>query len=305
MAIVLFLGLVLVAVGVMFLVRAVSLPWGGPSDTLHQIESYGFVGRTEEERDANRGAALDALALSIGDYLGRRFSFFQEAELRRQLVSAGMYTTSPGKFIGYQALVSVGLGALWLWLAGVTGKTAGTIVIGLIMALMIGWLIPVLVVRLVTRKRREQVDYEMPELIDLLVVCVEAGIGLNGAMRLAATKIRGPLGQELRLTLQEQNMGLSTTAALENLHGRVETTSVRMFVRSIIQGETLGVSMGQIMRNLADEMRKRRKAAAEERAQKAPVKMLFPLIFLIFPAMFVVLLLPALITIINTLTENV
>ena len=78
-----------------------------------------------------------------------------------------------------------------------------------------------------------------------------------------------------------------------------------MFVRSIIQGETLGVSMGQIMRNLALEMRKRRKAAAEERAQKAPVKMLFPLIFLIFPAMFVVLLLPAMITIVKTLTESV
>ena len=304
MTIVLFLALVLIAVGVTLLIRAVSLPWGGPNETLHQIEAYGFVGRTEEESETGRGAALDSLALTIGDFLGRRVSFLQESELRRQLVSAGMYTTSPGKFIGYQALVSVGLGVLWLWLAAVSGYTTGTIVLGLIMALMIGWLIPVFVVRLVTRRRREEVDYEMPELIDLLVVCVEAGIGLNGAMRLAATKVRGPLGQELRLTLQEQNMGLSTTAALENLLGRVDTTSVRMFVRSIIQGETLGVSMGQIMRNLADEMRKRRKAAAEERAQKAPVKMLFPLIFLIFPAMFVVLLLPALITIVKTLTEN-
>jgi tight adherence protein C len=216
-----------------------------------------------------------------------------------------MYSTSPGKFIGYQALVAIGGGVLWLWLGGVTGKSSGTLVIGTIMTMMIGWLVPVFIVRLVTRQRRDEIDYEMPELIDLLVVSVEAGIGLNGAMRLAATRIRGPLGQELRLTLQEQNMGLSTTAALENLLGRVDTQSVRMFVRSIIQGETLGVSMGQIMRNLAGEMRKRRKAAAEERAQKAPVKMLFPLIFLIFPAMFVVLLLPALLTIVQTLTENV
>jgi tight adherence protein C len=74
---------------------------------------------------------------------------------------------------------------------------------------------------------------------------------------------------------------------------RCETPSLRTFVRSVIQGETLGVSTGQIMRNLAVEMRKRRRAAAEERAQKAPVKMLFPLVFLIFPAMFVILLGPA------------
>jgi tight adherence protein C len=304
--IVLFLGLVLLATGVTLLVRAVTLPSGRASETLQQITSYGFIGRTGEDREAaGSGRALDSLATSIGEYLGRRFSFFQEAELRRQLVNAGMYSTSPGKFIGYQALVAIGGGVLWLWLGGVTGKSSGTLVIGTIMTMMIGWLVPVFIVRLVTRQRRDEIDYEMPELIDLLVVSVEAGIGLNGAMRLAATRIRGPLGQELRLTLQEQNMGLSTTAALENLLGRVDTQSVRMFVRSIIQGETLGVSMGQIMRNLAGEMRKRRKAAAEERAQKAPVKMLFPLIFLIFPAMFVVLLLPALLTIVQPLTENV
>jgi tight adherence protein C len=304
--IVLFLGLVLLATGVTLLVRAVALPSGRASETLQQITAYGFVGRSDDERDASAsGGTLDSLATSIGGYLGKRFSFFQEAELRRQLVNAGMYSTSPGKFIGYQALVAVGSGVLWLWLAGVTGKSSSTLVLGTMITMMLGWLAPVFVVRLKTRQRRDEVDYEMPELIDLLVVSVEAGIGLNGAMRLAATKIRGPLGQELRLTLQEQNMGLSTTAALENLLARVDTPSVRMFVRSIIQGETLGVSMGQIMRNLAGEMRKRRKAAAEERAQKAPVKMLFPLIFLIFPAMFVVLLLPALITIVKTLTQNV
>ena len=77
---------------------------------------------------------------------------------------------------------------------------------------------------------------------------------------------------------------------------RADTPGVAIFSRSIIQGEALGVSMGQIMRNIADEMRKRRKAAAEERAQKAPIKMLFPLVFLIFPAMFVVILLPAIIS---------
>jgi tight adherence protein C len=88
-------------------------------------------------------------------------------------------------------------------------------------------------------------------------------------------------------------MGLSTNEALRNALQRADTPAMRSFVRAIIQGETLGVSIGEIMRTLAVEMRKRRRASAEERAQKAPIKILFPLIFLIFPAMFVILLGPA------------
>ena len=87
-------------------------------------------------------------------------------------------------------------------------------------------------------------------------------------------------------------MGLTTNEALTGMLSRSETPGMRTFVRSVLQGETLGTSTGQIMRNLAVEMRKRRRAAAEERAQKAPIKILFPLVFLIFPAMFVVLLGP-------------
>jgi tight adherence protein C len=95
------------------------------------------------------------------------------------------------------------------------------------------------------------------------------------------------------LTIQEQNMGLTTAEALRNMLGRADTPAVRSFVRAVTQGETLGVSIGDILRSLATEMRKRRRAVAEERAQKAPVKILFPLVFLIFPAMFVILLGPA------------
>ena len=87
-------------------------------------------------------------------------------------------------------------------------------------------------------------------------------------------------------------MGLSTIEGLRNMLVRCDTPSMRSFIRAVLQGEALGVSIGEIMRNLALEMRKRRRQGAEERAQKAPVKMLFPLIFLIFPAMFVVLLGP-------------
>jgi len=96
-------------------------------------------------------------------------------------------------------------------------------------------------------------------------------------------------------------MGLSQVQSLENLLARCPTPAVRSFVRAIVQGERLGVSVGQILRSLALEMRKRRRAAAEERAQKAPIKILFPLVFMIFPAMFVVILGPAVINIFDAL----
>ena len=96
-------------------------------------------------------------------------------------------------------------------------------------------------------------------------------------------------------------MGLSVEEALEHLAARADTPSMRSFVRAMTQGERLGISIGQIMRNLALEMRKKRRKAAEEKAQKAPIKMLFPLVFLIFPAMFVVILGPAAIEILHTI----
>jgi tight adherence protein C len=126
-------------------------------------------------------------------------------------------------------------------------------------------------------------------------------MGFVAALRLTARELDGPLAQELRLTLQEQTMGLTTAEALEGMLKRVDTPGIRAFVRAVIQGETLGVSIGTILRNLADQLRKKRKAAAEEQAQKAPVKMLFPLVLLIFPALFVVILLPAVISIANTI----
>ena len=166
-----------------------------------------------------------------------------------------------------------------------------------IFGVIIGWMLPLVIVRRQIRLRHERIENELPDLIDLLVVTIEAGLSFPAAMRLASDRVQGPLGQELRLTLQEQNMGLSTEDALRNFYARAETPGIAIFTRSIIQGQALGVSMGHIMRTIAEEMRKRRKAAAEERAQKAPIKMLFPLVFLIFPTMFVVILLPAIIAI--------
>src|SRR5439155_23203236 len=168
----------------------------------------------------------------------------------------------------------------------------------------VGWFGPIFLLGRRARSRLQKIDDAMPELIDLLVVMLEAGVGFTAALRLASERLGGPLGEELRLTVQEQNLGLSNSAALQNWMARSDTPAVNSFCRAMLQGERLGISIGQILRNLAMEMRRRRRQAAEERAQKAAIKILFPLVMLIFPAMFVIILGPALFRIIDTLGKG-
>jgi tight adherence protein C len=188
----------------------------------------------------------------------------------------------------------VGLPLIWLWFSASTGMSPFGTLFGMVASGALGWWVPSQFVKDRAKRRLTEIDYELPELIDLLVVTIEAGLGFVGSLQMAAKRLTGPLGDELRLTLQEQNMGLSINEALHNTMLRADTPAMRSFVRSVTQGERLGVSIGQIMRDLATEMRRRRKQSAEERAQRAPIKILFPLVFLIFPAMFIVLLGPAL-----------
>jgi tight adherence protein C len=190
---------------------------------------------------------------------------------------------------------------LGFWVAARLGSAGGLALLLIFGLGAAGYWLPLVSIRSRAERRLARIDYELPELIDILIVTVEAGLGFGASLQLAAQQVRGPLKDELRLTLQEQRMGLSVNESLRNLLQRARTPGMESFVRSILQGETLGVSIGQIMRDLALEMRKRRRAAAEERAHKAPIKILFPLVFLIFPAMFVILLGPAIFSFIDAL----
>jgi tight adherence protein C len=299
MTVILVLGLVLLASAVALVVYAMVRP-STTAGMVTQIGQYGFAGEVDVLRE-EEARSLDRMATSIGKYLGRRSSWFREEDLRRRLVAAGYYTVTPARFLGYQALVTLIFVLFTLWLGTQAGWSFPGIVFGVLVAGALGWLGPLGVLYLQTRKRRDEIEYQLPDLIDFLIVAIEAGVSLSGALRLASDQIHGPLGEEMRLSLQEHNMGLSTAQTLENLAARAGTNGVRIFARSIVQGESLGISIGQVMRNLAVEMRKRRRSAAEERAQKAPVKMVFPLVLLIFPPMLVILVVPALVAIVRAL----
>jgi tight adherence protein C len=292
-------ALVLFGVVVALTLRAVLLPRLEAAERVGQVQVYGYVSNAETlEATSDGGRTLRRLAESVGGALARRYpARLNEDEIRLRLTAAGIYTLPPLAFVGARAIAAVIMPGLVAFAGSAFGAGFTLLVLGTVIGVLLGWRLPDIAVERRAKARLAQIDRDMPELVDLLIVTIEAGVGFSGALRLAAERVTGPLGDELRLTTQENRMGLSTGESLSNMMARVDSPSMRSFVRSILQGEQLGVSIGQILRNLASEMRKRRRAAAEERAQKAPIKMLFPLVFLIFPSLFIILLYPALVQI--------
>ena len=214
------------------------------------------------------------------------------------LVSAGMYGTSPDRFLGFQVISTVVIGLFTLWLLGISGMSVFWVIVLSIFAAVVGWMLPVGFVKRKVRMRHDQIEYELPDLIDLLVVSIEAGLELprrDAPGRRAHPRAARP-GAAPDAAGAEHGPHERGRSA-QPLHAGRDAGHRRSSRGRSSRARRSAFRWRQIMRNIAEEMRKRRKAAAEEKAQKAPIKMLFPLVFLIFPGMFVVILLPAIITI--------
>jgi tight adherence protein C len=291
------IAILLIGASALLVTRAVMLPRVRTARALDQIYEYGFMSgdRIALDDDDSR-----SFIEGLGGVIAPRLSKSRVASIRRNLLGAGLHSTSVERYLGWYALSVVAVPLLMLWFAASTNAKPALAFFEVAMGVVIGVLVPMAALSRRARMRLDRIDSEIPELVDLLLVGVEGGMGFNGAIRASSSRIDGPLGDELRLMLQQQSLGASSTEALENLLARCDTPAVHSLVRTIVQGERLGVSIGHLMRTLAEEMRKRRKALTEEQAGKIPIKILFPLVFVILPSMFIIVLTPAIANIIQS-----
>ncbi len=210
-----------------------------------------------------------------------------------RLLAAGMgRSVTPTAFLAMK-----GGGALT---GGILGFVLGTAIAGPFAGVMFsfglgvgGFIIPGFVVGMRGRKRRDEIRAQLPDALDLLAVSVEAGLGFDGAVAKLTEHMEGPLAEEFSLTLGEMRIGESRHDALKKLAERSAAQEVASFCRAIIQADQLGISLGRLLRVQATDARLKRQAAAEEKAMKSPIKMLFPTVIFIFPSMFIVILGPA------------
>jgi tight adherence protein C len=208
-----------------------------------------------------------------------------------KLMAAGMRKTSPTGFIAAQGIMVIAGGFFGLIVGGMASPAKApffALVLGLL-----GFMLPKLVLSSRVQKRQASVAVELPDALDLLSVSVEAGLGFDGAVQKLTEHMKGPLIEEFEMALGEMRIGEGRQEALKKMAQRSASPEMGSFVRSIIQADQLGISLGRILRIQATDSRMKRQMLAEEKAMKAPIKMLFPTVIFIFPAMFIVVLGPA------------
>ncbi len=169
------------------------------------------------------------------------------------------------------------------------------------LGMIFGGLIPFMVIRHQIRKRKEAITYQLPEVLDLLSVSVTAGLSLDGAMQKITESMEGELVDEFRRMQRDIRMGMTRHRAMRLMAERCDVQDLNLFVTSVIQSERLGASMGDTLRIQADNMRDLRRQRARRKAMQAPVKMVFPLVFFIFPVMFVIVLLPSILSLMQSM----
>jgi tight adherence protein C len=218
--------------------------------------------------------------------------------VEKQLIYAGEPMTMQGFLTMFviSTCVAAGLGLL---IAFVLGKgLLSPITLGVIVVMAgAGAFLPFYLIGSRARARQHAITKSLADAFDLITTCVEAGLGLDAALARVAEKVQGPFADELNRSLRDVALGKTRRDSLKELGERTGVPDLIQFTNAVIQAEAMGSSIGQVLRVQSDTLRTKRRQRAEEAAYKAPVKMLFPLVLCIFPTLFIVILGPAAITI--------
>jgi tight adherence protein C len=230
--------------------------------------------------------------------LATRFTPEQQIEAtRKKLELAGKaQTTDPRTFFGTRIMLTVLLGGLGFWLFFIQTQQSALNAILLTAAFTaLGYYLPIMQLNSQIKRRQNNIIKALPDALDLLTICVEAGLGFDSAMGKVYEKWDNDLAIAFGRVIQEIQLGKQRRDALRDMASRMDVPDVTTFTAAIIQADQLGVSIAKILRIQSDQMRVKRRQRAQEKAQQAPVKMLIPMVFLIFPSIWIVLLGPSLI----------
>ena len=295
MPLVLIFAAILLAVAAYLVSEVVTHPSRERHNAVRRAATYGRVRASGAglERLHFRQRVLAPATASLASFALRLNPRVTLESISFRLMAAGMgRTVTPTTF-----LAAKGAGAI---VGGVIGLGLGVAFLGATIAVLlglglaaIGFIVPGFIVSRRARARRDEMRAQLPDALDLLAVSVEAGLAFDGAVAKLTEHMEGALAEEFSHTLGEMRIGESRHDALKKLSDRANTPEISSFTRAIIQADQLGISLGRLLRVQASESRLKRQAAAEEKAAKSPIKMLFPTVIFIFPAMFIVILGPA------------
>ena len=282
-----------------------------PDNQVHQRlrDLQGAEGRviTSHADELNRVPILDRTVIP----LLRRFESFMvrfapsgiHSTVERKLMLAGLLDKwSPNGFITVWLIcTAIFFGIAYIVLVTRRNMPFSQALLFAWLSVAVGTMLPFTVLNSVIRKRQKAIDKQLPEVLDLLSVSVRAGLSFDGALRKITDRMSGPLIDEFRRMQQDVRMGSPRARALQAVAKRCDVDDLYLFITAVIQAERLGTSMGRTLDSQADNMRERRRQKAKAEALKAPVKIVFPLVMFIFPAIFVVVLLPSLFSLMHSL----
>lgn len=258
----------------------------------------------EARRDRNRGM-IEGLIRVLGERIAERRD--DAGPLRTRLIHAGYRdVTAVPIFLGTSAASALGGLVLAFTLGTVLGYAGVMVLFIAAWGAVLGWVVPHFVLSGKVTARKKEIQVALPDALDLLVICVEAGLGLNQALVRVAAEMRhvsDVMTEEIGLTNLQIRAGTPRPEALRNLAKRTGVPDLRSLVSMLIQTEQFGTSIARSLRIHASTLREKRRQRAEEAAAKTTIKMIFPLVFCIFPALFVVVLAPAIIQIFITLSK--
>jgi tight adherence protein C len=243
------------------------------------------------------------IARKLGEFAIRFTPQNWLSSISRKLELAGSPSKlDPSMYLSLQFICAAGLGVLMIVVTSVLfeGFSLGEKFLYSALGFLLGFFLPQIYLSSLITKRQKSVRHSLPDAMDLLTICVEAGLGFDAAMVKVAEKWDSPLSKGFARVIQEIQLGKLRREALRDMANNIDIPEMTSFVAVVIQSEMLGVSMAKVLRVQSDQMRVKRRQMAEEEAHKAPIKMLIPMVLLIFPALMIVLFTPAILSVMQS-----